>query len=582
MNFPGFLRSALLLSQSTVLTVPLLEMRALSTVFALLFAAECMAGRLQAPRATSPVAAAPFFNCPSLEAQAEVLCPFRLVDPTEHNDCMRDVGFTCDLATWMTDVKIAMRSDLDWMTDDDGTAVTLIPAPAPARRNDPPSFASCADMISAGRELTCSTSGDPQLHMWAPGTSGHPQGSGSFVLMKDRASTFEVQICQRPTSDKSEASVGIALAVKFTGPQGSTQVVKNIGGTVWSSTPPGSGAACSATSCAFANGATVSMSGTGVWLTLPPSYCDMVSGLCGSVNPERGGYAGVFTRADGAVVECSPPITLGSPDYGRYQGDFVGTYAVSAADSLFTEFECSATRQWAAPHSPLPPFAGCPGLKDAVLALCPAGIRFAECVIDVGSTCDFARWLGGATPCPYCQVVDNAGCRSDRTDCMVSPWSAWGQCSTTCHEGKRTRIRRVITPARCGGDPCPMLRESALCFQRACGCAKVSCSSGGGGVVRVAHDREERTDARGRQEGHHCKVLAGFTGAWGLCSCRCHTKFRYDYRLVHRPPFDMACGMLPGSECNAARWWEGAATMHLGSVGRHQETSRVLDYLALA
>jgi hypothetical protein len=81
-------------------------------------------------------------------------------------------------------------------------------------------------------------------------------------------------------------------------------------------------------------------------------------------------------------------------------------------------------------------------------------------------------------PCAYCTVTDREGaavCRSDKTHCAVSVWTAWAPCSATCAEGGTTRSRTVTVPSRCGGDPCAALTEAGVCFLRACDCAKLSC-----------------------------------------------------------------------------------------------------------
>ncbi|KRZ35693.1 Spondin-1, partial [Trichinella pseudospiralis] len=54
-------------------------------------------------------------------------------------------------------------------------------------------------------------------------------------------------------------------------------------------------------------------------------------------------------------------------------------------------------------------------------------------------------------------------------DCVVSGWSDWSECSQTCGRGRRERVRTVVTPARNGGQPCPVdLVEKARCRLRPC------------------------------------------------------------------------------------------------------------------
>jgi hypothetical protein len=88
--------------------------------------------------------------------------------------------------------------------------------------------------------------------------------------------------------------------------------------------------------------------------------------------------------------------------------------------------------------------------------------------------------VSGATYCPscgHCKLTNgNTGattCEVDRHDCKVSPWTAWGACSNTCHEGVNTRTRSVLVQPRCGGNACPVLSVSKICMERVCKCSKV-------------------------------------------------------------------------------------------------------------
>ncbi|XP_066935500.1 protocadherin Fat 4-like isoform X3 [Clytia hemisphaerica] len=65
----------------------------------------------------------------------------------------------------------------------------------------------------------------------------------------------------------------------------------------------------------------------------------------------------------------------------------------------------------------------------------------------------------------------------ERTNCVVSQWSAFGQCSEKCGQGVKYRQRSIATNAACGGNACPALRESSTCGQTNGGCQQV-CSNG--------------------------------------------------------------------------------------------------------
>merc|ERR1719481_2198943 len=57
----------------------------------------------------------------------------------------------------------------------------------------------------------------------------------------------------------------------------------------------------------------------------------------------------------------------------------------------------------------------------------------------------------------------------DKRDCLMSLWSDWSACSSSCGRGWMTMMRSVVSPAMNGGRPCPkkMFRrrrcEDSLC-----------------------------------------------------------------------------------------------------------------------
>lgn len=53
-------------------------------------------------------------------------------------------------------------------------------------------------------------------------------------------------------------------------------------------------------------------------------------------------------------------------------------------------------------------------------------------------------------------------------NCIVSEWSEWSVCDTTCGGGMQTRTRTIITPSSNNGASCPVLSESRPCNTHPC------------------------------------------------------------------------------------------------------------------
>lgn len=54
------------------------------------------------------------------------------------------------------------------------------------------------------------------------------------------------------------------------------------------------------------------------------------------------------------------------------------------------------------------------------------------------------------------------------TDCIVSEWSTFSECSVPCGTGVTTRFRTVLTEPSEGGIPCPALTEEQTCEDNPC------------------------------------------------------------------------------------------------------------------
>ena len=157
------------------------ESFALDGTSSLFTASECP---LPNPNNPPPLPLVPFAECPLLKAVAEAKCPRN----SRYQYCIDDVGASCDLS-WVTDAQVTVPGNM-------GGRPTPPPTPVPTPGCN---WNTCGGMTSCGGEITCSSSGDPHMHMFfqnsaAIGTTttgGHPQGNGAFVFaenLEDRKS----------------------------------------------------------------------------------------------------------------------------------------------------------------------------------------------------------------------------------------------------------------------------------------------------------------------------------------------------------------------------------------------------------
>jgi hypothetical protein len=75
----------------------------------------------------------------------------------------------------------------------------------------------------------------------------------------------------------------------------------------------------------------------------------------------------------------------------------------------------------------------------------------------------------GGGSCPYLtqsRTCNTFGCA---TDCALSEWGAWDDCSQACGGGDQTRVRTVITYPSSRGLPCAGLEQTRQCNLQKCG-----------------------------------------------------------------------------------------------------------------
>ena len=64
--------------------------------------------------------------------------------------------------------------------------------------------------------------------------------------------------------------------------------------------------------------------------------------------------------------------------------------------------------------------------------------------------------------------------RCSPRNCVLSSWGSWSRCSATCgSSGRKTRTRRVLTYAYCGGRSCGSTSQTTYCPGT---CCPVPCS----------------------------------------------------------------------------------------------------------
>ncbi|XP_068740239.1 protocadherin Fat 4-like [Montipora capricornis] len=163
---------------------------------------------------------------------------------------------------------------------------------------------------------------------------------------------------------------------------------------------------------------------------------------------------------------------------------------------------------------------------------------------------------------PYCSSACPAS-RQTRScthsccpvNCVVSSWTGWGHCSTTCGAGSKTRTRRVTVQQYCNGKSCPSLQQTTSCSQynnRDCVMSSWSawslCSNGCGSgwstrqrsiitqaVCRgkTCGTRSERRQCTDYRDNRDCVVNSW--GAWGSCSEKCAVGYKQRTRTVKIP-----------------------------------------------
>ncbi|CAK9028504.1 unnamed protein product [Durusdinium trenchii] len=192
-------------------------------------------------------------------------------------------------------------------------------------------------------------------------------------------------------------------------------------------------------------------------------------------------------------------------------------------------------------------------------------------------------------------------CHSAGTsDCQMSEWDEWSQCSARCGTGSKSRSRSIVSDAMFGGAPCEgPLKELDRCEVSECnlvdcawgdwaGWSDCSCKCGGGtkrrtrNVVQAPRNGGQPCEPQDKEEAEPCNTepcgqgcIDGKWGEWGTwtqCSATCASSYRSRSRNLevqpspcgkaaagHRDEFEVCSDLppcIPDSDCQLHEWGE--------------------------
>ncbi len=186
----------------------------------------------------------------------------------------------------------------------------------------------------------------------------------------------------------------------------------------------------------------------------------------------------------------------------------------------------------------------------------------------------------GGTVCDSTDLIEFRACNTQPCplDCQVSAWSAWSACDTSCGGGTRFRTRTIVVPSANGGAACPSLIEYDTCNTQPCAvpvncvlspwsgwsACDTTCGGGqqfrtrtilvqgsGGGIVCDSTDLIEYRACNTQPCPVDCQVSAW--SAWSACdtSCGGGTRFRTRTIVVPSANGGAACpSLIEYDTCN--------------------------------
>ena len=221
--------------------------------------------------------------------------------------------------------------------------------------------------------------------------------------------------------------------------------------------------------------------------------------------------------------------------------------------------------------------------------------------------------VGGFT-CP--SLLDTRECMLQpcKEDCVVGSWGSFGACTKSCGRGIASRFRKITREAAEGGEDCPILVHTKTCNETPCavdctvspweafGECSSSCGSGTQSRSRAVfmlaiyggRDCAALTEERACSQGpcpKHCTVNPW--GAWGACSTTCGVGIRSRSRTIYtHPQFGgYTCPSLSSvGECQVTMcpldcllsdwgpWATCSATCGAGTQNRHRHIAHHEEY----
>eukprot|EP01128_Nolandella_sp_AFSM9_P010412 TRINITY_DN718_c0_g2_i1.p1 TRINITY_DN718_c0_g2~~TRINITY_DN718_c0_g2_i1.p1 ORF type:complete len:747 (+),score=118.28 TRINITY_DN718_c0_g2_i1:275-2242(+) len=101
------------------------------------------------------------------------------------------------------------------------------------------------------------------------------------------------------------------------------------------------------------------------------------------------------------------------------------------------------------------------GPYNACSEECGGGLQYSHFITETEP-------VANGEKCPDARIERTCNTHDCDTDCVVSEWSDYGDCTKTCGTGEKTRTRTIIVDPVAGGGSCPSLTQTAQCNTHVC------------------------------------------------------------------------------------------------------------------